>query len=89
VLHYKGKRWFMINAAKENATIACTASINAVGFKERDGYEGTCMMPKTGSSRQSGGPGQRRFGHRAASEVPPGGQAVGYYWIVAAWTSKP
>jgi len=83
VFHYKGTRWFMINAAKEGPE-GWTLGVDqwAVGIKEAKGHEGTWRDAEDGWL--SGNPvAQGSVDSTVALhlDVPAGGQATGWHWI--------
>jgi glucoamylase len=83
VFHYKGKRWFMINAAKEGPE-GWTLGLDqwAVGIKEVQDKEGTWRDAEDG--RLSGNAvAQGSVDSTVALhlDLPARGQARGWYWI--------
>ena len=91
VFHYKGKRWFMINAAKEGSCdrvlrraqdIALGVDQWAVGTKEAQGKEGTWRDAEDGQlSGNAVAQGSVDSTVALHLSVPGRGEAVGWYWI--------
>ncbi|MGD8239705.1 MAG: glycoside hydrolase family 15 protein [Armatimonadota bacterium] len=85
VFHYKGKRWFMINAAKgrpEEWTLGVDQW--AVGIAEAQGREGTWRDAEDGTlSGNAVAQGSVDSALALHLTVPAGGEATGWYWIVA------
>ena len=80
VFHYKGKRWFMINAAKEEATLGVDQW--AVGTKEAQGKEGTWRDAEDGLlSGNAVAQGSVDSAVALHLNVPGRGEATGWYWI--------
>jgi len=89
VFHYKGHRWFMINAAKaggdgEDKNHPWDIGVDqwAVGIKEAQGKEGTWRDAEDG--RLSGNAVAQGSVDSAIAlhlDVPGRGQATGWYWI--------
>jgi glucoamylase len=86
VFHYKGERWFMIDAARKNGD-EWTYGVDqwAVGKKESDGKEGAWRDAEDGQLSGNGvAQGSVDSVVALHLSVPPGGRAVGYYWIAVA-----
>ncbi len=83
VFHYKGPRWFMVNAAKaegEGLTIGLDAW--AVGVKEAQGKEGTWRDAEDGSlSGSAVAQGSVDSVVALHFTVPGRGTTTGWYWI--------
>jgi len=83
VFHYKGKRWFMINAAKSGSE-GWTLGVDqwAVGIKEAQGKEGTWRDAEDGwLSGNAVAHGSVDSCVALHLTVPAHGQATGWYWI--------
>jgi glucoamylase len=83
VFHYKGKRWFLINAAKEGPD-GWTLGVDqwAVGVKEAQYKEGTWRDAEDGDlSGNSVAQGSVDSAIALHLTVPTHGQATGWYWI--------
>ncbi len=82
LIHYKGKRYFMINALINNQT---GFSGYACGFKELGKLEGTWRDAEdgflSGSAIAQGSVDSTGSVHFS---IPPDGEQIIYYWIVAA-----
>lgn len=83
VLHYKGKRWFMINTAKTtDAGWQLGVDQWAVGVKEVQGKEGTWRDAENGAlSGNSVAQGSVDSTVALHLTVPPDGTATGWAWI--------
>lgn len=84
IFHYKGKRWFMINTAKEGADEKCTLGIDqwAVGIKKLRGKEGTWRDAEDGElSGNAVAQGSVDSAIGLHLTVPPHDQAKAWYWI--------
>ncbi|MGD2177608.1 MAG: glycoside hydrolase family 15 protein [Anaerolineae bacterium] len=80
VLHYKGKRWFMINAKRGDGSEGVDQW--AVGVKEAQGKEGTWRDAEDGSlSGNAVAQGSVDSAVALHLDVPTHGQATGWYWI--------
>lgn len=80
VLHYKGKRWFMINAKREAEAEGVDQW--AVGIKETRGKEGTWRDAEDGKlSRNAVAQGSVDSTVALHLNVPADGRAIGWYWI--------
>lgn len=83
VFHYKGKRWFMVNAAREGKD-GWVLGVDqwAVGIKESQGKEGTWRDAEDGwLSGNSVAQGSVDSSVALWLDVPARGQATGWYWI--------
>ena len=83
VFHYKGKRWFMINAAKEGPD-GWTLGVDqwAVGIKEAQRKEGTWRDAEDGwLSGNAVAQGSVDSAVALHLDVPGRGEATGWYWI--------
>ena len=83
VFHYKGKRWFMINAARASAD-GWDLGVDqwAVGIKEFQGREGTWRDAEDGVlSGNAVAQGSVDSAVALHLRVPARGQATGWYWI--------
>ncbi len=83
VIHYKGQRWFLIDAAKEQPG-GWEFGVDqwAVGVKEADCKEGTWRDAEDG--QLSGNPVAQGSVDSAVAlqlELPPRGEAIAWYWI--------
>jgi len=85
VFHYKGKRWFLINAAKQVAGgWALGPDQWAVGQKESPGHEGVWRDAEDGElSGNAVAQGAVDSAVALHLVLPAGGRAAGYYWIAA------
>ena len=83
VFHYKGKRWFMANTAREGPEgISIGVDQWAVGIKESEGKEGTWRDAEDGVlSGNAVVQGSVDSTVGLHLEVPAGGKATGWYWI--------
>lgn len=84
VFHYKDKRWFIINCAKEAADGAWSLGLDqwAVGIKESQGYEGAWRDAEDGLlSGYSAVQGSVDSCVAVHLTLPPQGSAIGWYWI--------
>jgi GH15 family glucan-1,4-alpha-glucosidase len=91
VLHYKAKRWFMINTTKEGAPpppsqgrgeISLGVDQWAVGVKEVSGMDGTWRDAEDGQlSGNAVAQGSVDSTIALHLDVPAGGRARGWYWI--------
>ena len=91
VLHYKAKRWFMINTTKEGAPpppsqgrgeISLGVDQWAVGVKEVPGMDGTWRDAEDGQlSGNAVAQGSVDSTIALHLDVPAGGRARGWYWI--------
>lgn len=86
VLHYKGKRWFLVNTGQQqNDNWAFGVDQWAVGTKEIDHHEGAWRDAEDG--RLSGNPVAQGSVDSAVGmhlPVPGHGQNEGWYWIAVA-----
>ncbi|MGH7753170.1 MAG: glycoside hydrolase family 15 protein, partial [Gemmatimonadales bacterium] len=83
VFHYKGKRWFMVNAAREQPG-AWELGVDqwAVGIKEWQGREGTWRDAEDGLlSGNAVAQGSVDSTVALHLRVPAGGTATGWHWI--------
>ena len=83
VFHYKGKRWFMINTARERPE-GPTIGVDqwAVGIKEAAGKEGTWRDAEDGQlSGNAVAQGSVDSCVALHLFAPAGGRATGWYWI--------
>ncbi len=87
VVHYKGKRWFLIATAKKQGDQWVHGVDQwSVGQSEATGKEGTWRDAEDGElSGQSTAQGSVDSVVALHLEVPPGGRAAGCYSICAAW----
>ncbi|MEE9617701.1 MAG: glycoside hydrolase family 15 protein, partial [Anaerolineae bacterium] len=85
VFHYKGQRWFLINTAKEGPDgVVLGVDQWAVGIKEAQGKEGTWRDAEDGYlSGNAVAQGSVDSTVALHLDVPPRGQATGWYWIAA------
>jgi len=83
VFHYKGKRWFMVNVAREQPeTWEVGVDQWAVGIKEFQGKEGTWRDAEDGDlSGNAVAQGSVDSAVALHLRVPAGGRATGWYWI--------
>jgi len=85
VFHYKGKRWFMVNTAREGeGGWALGVDQWAVGIKESQGKEGVWRDAEDGLL--SGNPVAQGSVDSCVAlwlEIPSNGAAAGWYWIAA------
>ena len=83
LFHYKGKRWFLINAAKgEGAALTLGLDQWAVGTKEINGQEGTWRDAEDGwLSGNAVAQGSVDSTGALHLSVPAQGRALGWYWI--------
>jgi GH15 family glucan-1,4-alpha-glucosidase len=91
VLHYKARRWFMINTTKEDARRPTSDSPGqirlgvdqwAVGIKEAKGKQGTWRDAEDGQlSGNAVAQGSVDSTVALHLDVPANGQATGWYWI--------
>lgn len=80
VFHYKGERWFMINAMREGSPEGVDQW--AVGVKEVRGMEGTWRDAEDGSlSGNAVAQGSVDSTVALHLSVPAEGEATGWYWI--------
>ncbi len=83
VFHYKGQRWFLINAKKEGAAEGIDQW--AVGIKQVREKEGTWRDAEDGSlSGNAVAQGSVDSVVGINIDVPAGGDAIAWYWIAAA-----
>jgi oligosaccharide amylase len=83
IFHYKGKRWFLINVAKEvDGEFIEGVDQWAVGVKELQGKEGTWRDAEDGLlSGNAVTQGSVDSSLALHLSLPGGGQATGWYWI--------
>jgi GH15 family glucan-1,4-alpha-glucosidase len=83
VFHYKGKRWFMVNVAREESGAwALGVDQWAVGIKEWQGREGTWRDAEDGVlSGNAVAQGSVDSTVALHLRVPAGGRATGWHWI--------
>jgi GH15 family glucan-1,4-alpha-glucosidase len=83
LFHYKGKRWFLINAAKESGGQSDVGLDQwAVGVKELGGKEGTWRDAEDGwLSGNAVAQGSVDSTGALHLNVPAHGRAAGWYWI--------
>jgi glucoamylase len=85
VFHYKGRRWFMVNAAREGEEGRVLGVDQwAVGIKESQGREGAWRDAEDGLlSGNSVAQGSVDSSAALWLNVPGRGEATGWYWIAA------
>ncbi len=83
VFHYKGKRWFLVNAAKASGDdVAIGVDEWAIGEKETRGKEGAWRDAEDGAlSGNAVAQGSVDSAVGLHLELPPNGEARGWYWI--------